>query len=224
MTTVFQERSSCAICGNEKEFVKIYSTNSFGSPDLDTRPPEMMRSTMHAWVQQCPECGYCASDVVKAPPEAKKIIEDEKYKSQLKDEKYPKLANLFICMSIIEEQASNCVNAMWALIHAAWVCDDSGHSNEAKTCRNRAVEMLLHAEKHDKKWAKQQGSITAILVDLLRRSGRLEEAREAIAQRRAEISGKIIITILDFQSALIKQGDVSCYTVSQAMKNKSEKK
>ncbi|MBR4908658.1 MAG: hypothetical protein IKZ43_06585 [Acidaminococcaceae bacterium] len=46
MTTMFRQKYKCAVCGAEQEFYGIASTNSFGSPDLDLRPPEMQRSTM----------------------------------------------------------------------------------------------------------------------------------------------------------------------------------
>jgi hypothetical protein len=57
MTTLYREKSRCAVCGIATEYTSIGSTNAFGSPDLDTRPPEMQRSTIFAWVQRCPECG-----------------------------------------------------------------------------------------------------------------------------------------------------------------------
>lgn len=38
--------NKCAVCGKESEQITLASTNTFGSPDLDLRPPEMKRSTM----------------------------------------------------------------------------------------------------------------------------------------------------------------------------------
>ena len=63
MTTMFRQKYKCAVCGTEKEFYGIASTNSFGSPDLDLRPPEMQRSTMGQWIQQCPKCGYVSGSI-----------------------------------------------------------------------------------------------------------------------------------------------------------------
>lgn len=39
------------------------STSTWGYPDLDLRPSEMQRSSMFAWLQECPHCGYVARDI-----------------------------------------------------------------------------------------------------------------------------------------------------------------
>ena len=41
MTTMFDKAVECSICGEKSNHTVIRSTNSFGSPDLDRRPPEM---------------------------------------------------------------------------------------------------------------------------------------------------------------------------------------
>ena len=47
MTTVFPQTVRCSVCGAENEMMVVASTNTFGGTmDLDTRPPEMKRSTM----------------------------------------------------------------------------------------------------------------------------------------------------------------------------------
>lgn len=76
----------------ENQYTDIGSTNEFGSPDLDTRPPEMRRSTIFAWVQRCPQCGYCACDVSKAPSQAEALVRSSEYIRQLSDSIYPELA------------------------------------------------------------------------------------------------------------------------------------
>lgn len=54
MTTLYEAKAQCAVCGTESEYTGIGSTNSFGSPDLDTRPLKMKRSTIVDWIQRCP--------------------------------------------------------------------------------------------------------------------------------------------------------------------------
>ncbi len=63
MSTFREFKKKCTICGTESKFNIITSTNSFGSPDLDLRPPEMRRSTMWLWIQRCPCCNYVNYDV-----------------------------------------------------------------------------------------------------------------------------------------------------------------
>ena len=66
MTSHFNRRIVCAICGDEAEHALLGSTNAFGPYDLDLRPPPMARHTMQFWVQACPTCGYTAADISKA--------------------------------------------------------------------------------------------------------------------------------------------------------------
>lgn len=148
MTTIYHAKATCAVCGAENEYERIGSTNAFGSPDLDTRPPEMERSTISASVQRCPECGYCASEVSAAPPEAQTVVEETEYQNQLEDPRYPDLANAFLCNAIIDQRTNSYSDATWSLIQAAWVCDDADCREGATECRVRAAEMLRTAEEH----------------------------------------------------------------------------
>ena len=218
MTTLYEKKTKCGVCGAENEYTVIGSTNTFGSsPDLDTRPPEMKRSTIFAWVQRCLECGYCASDIRVTRPGARAIVNSDKHKDQLNDPMYPDLANSFLCKAIIDRESKDFSAATWALIHAAWVCDDSNHPDQAEACRHKASDMLVIAEKHGQQVAEQEGASTAIIVDLLRRSGRIEQARQMIATRRGGVTEDIIARILDFQTALLDKNDVSCHTIAEAL-------
>lgn len=217
MTTLYEEKVQCAICGTETEFTEIGSTNSFGSPDLDTRPPEMQRSTIFDWVQRCPECGYCASDVSMATPQAASLVRGPEYSRQLADSAYPELANSFLCKAFIDESSDDYAAAAWSLIHAAWSCDDAGKDVPAKTCRSKAADMIRKALESDQQVAEQDGSETAIQVDLLRRAGRLSEAQQLITTQRAAITEDIILKILTFQETLIASGDEACHTISEGL-------
>lgn len=217
MTTLFREKTRCAVCGIATEYTCIGSTNAFGSPDLDTRPPEMQRSTIFAWVQRCPECGYCAPDVRKAPSQAAVLVHSPEYASQLSDATYPTLANSFLCKALIDESSADYAAAAWSLIHAAWACDDAEKPESAKTCRNKAVDMIENALGRGQTIGSQDGADTAILVDLLRRAGRLTEARELISTKRPAIIENIISRILTYQDALLVKGDEACHTIAEAL-------
>lgn len=215
MTTIFEEKKRCALCNSENQFGFIGSTNTFGSSDLDTRPPEMQRSTMSVWVQRCPVCGYCTFDVSTSRPGSEAVVNSEEYRKQLNSKLYPELANSFLCKSIIDREADDYARSTLALIHAAWVCDDADYPIEAKICRYKAAEILVTAESRGQVIAEQQGVSTLILVDLLRRSGHFDDARKAIAERRKGITVEIILRSLDFQSVLIQKGDTSCHNISE---------
>src|SRR5215510_14310051 len=71
MTLQHPETIKCALCGVVSPQMLILSSSSFGTPDLDTRPPPMVRGTLLYWLQECPECGYAAADLSKAEQKAK---------------------------------------------------------------------------------------------------------------------------------------------------------
>jgi len=218
MTTLYREKARCSVCGSEAEYTGIGSTNAFGPPDLDTRPPEMKRSTIVYWVQRCPECGYCASDVSRAPSQAATVVRSPEYTRQLSDLTFPELANRFLCKALIDESSGDYAAAAWALIHAAWACDDAEKPEQARTCRNKALDMIEKALGNGQEVAKQHGAATAIQVDLLRRTGRLTEARQLISTKRPTITDEIILKILDYQDVLLTKGDEGCHTIAEALR------
>jgi len=219
MTTLYPENLKCAVCGAEAKYTQIGSTNELGSPDLDTRPPEMRRSTMFAWVRRCPECGYCASDIGQATAQAAALVRSTEYSRQLADATYPELANRFLCKALIEEQSEDLVAAAWSLIHPAWACDDAQKDGPARSCRSKVADMVGTALDSGQRITDQEAADIAIRVDLLRRAGRLDEASELIQRQRPYIGEDIIPKILAFQERLIERGDLSCHTIAEALVN-----
>ena len=80
MTLIFGNDVECAICGDISNQAEVLSTNTNGSSDLDTRPPEMERSNIEYEVQRCPSCGYCSSDLSICNENTKEIVESQRYK------------------------------------------------------------------------------------------------------------------------------------------------
>lgn len=220
MTTTYEQKKRCAMCGSESEYTGIGTTNTFGSSDLDTRPPEMKRSTMFAWVERCPQCGYCNHEVSKSSPEAQAIVNSEEYKGQLNDPSCPDLANSFLCVAMLDREKANYNLATWDLIHAAWVCDDAGKLDQAKECRIKAVAMLSVAQEHGDRIGSDDRSNTAMLVDLLRRSGQAEKARQILAAHPEGAEADVISRVLSFQRVLLDRNDVSCHTIAEAIGEK----
>jgi len=219
MTTICTTKMNCPVCGARSEHRGIMSTNEIGPSDLDTRPPEMKRSTMFAWIRRCPKCGYCTSNSRAARSKAREIVSGKEYQDQLKDPAYPALAISFLCRAILERESGGYRAATWAFMCAAWVCDDAGLSEQAVACRRKAADMLKAAEARGEQHAAgaQGGADAAILVDLLRRSGRPDEARQVIAERRSGISEDIVQRVLDFQSVLLDRNDAAGHTVAEAL-------
>jgi hypothetical protein len=114
---------TCYVCNQASTQILIASYYNVGSPDLDTRPPEMQRSTLPHWVQVCPHCGYVAFEISEGTDATPLIIRSDDYRAQLTDPAYPELANRFLCWALAQEQQGKFIGAGWSSVHAAraWI-------------------------------------------------------------------------------------------------------
>lgn len=211
--------TTCAICGESCRFSIPRAVASVGSRDLDTRPAEPLRSTIYAWIKRCPSCGYCAPDPGKAREGTADVVKLPRYREQLDSQKFPGVANAFLCWSIIQEDLGVPAHAAWAALHAAWACDDAEDDVAARVCRRRAADLLRRAWEQGDRLASRAGADEALLVDLLRRAGRLREAL-AVAKKTLEQNPEPLITaIMRFQIRLITASDRSAHTVAEARRS-----
>lgn len=217
MTSLSFNNFKCVICSESSIQEIVDSTNAFGSPDLDTRPPEMERSTINTWIQRCPNCGYCNSDITKEIKGSSEIIKSENYLGQLNDENYPDLANEFLCYSIINDVIGDYYEAGWASVKAAWICDDEQNEDAAKRCRKRAIRIFNKVKDSGGIFAKQPGAEEAILIDLCRRSREFELASKLCNEALDKDLNEVIEKVIRLQALLIEEKDTGCYTIQQAM-------
>ncbi len=215
MTSFYRENVKCQNCDHTSEHECLSSTNQFGSVDLDTRPPEMVRSTLHVQVQKCPECGYCAANISEPTIDLSAVVASGDYQKQLNNKVVPGLANAFLCMALLQESLGALDRAGWAAVKAAWVCDDAGKIEAAKTSRIRAADLLKRAVAAGQRFGNAQtGAQEAILVDLLRRAEQFEEAAQQVQVALLLSLEDVIRRILEFQRRLIVNRDSKCYTVA----------
>ncbi|HEQ72654.1 MAG TPA: hypothetical protein ENN69_09210 [Spirochaetia bacterium] len=216
-TTVEEVEKVCAVCGVASTQIVVVSTNQMGSPDLDLRPPEMMRSTITYWVQQCPNCGYCAADLEESTDGADAVINSEPYRRQLEDPDFPPLANRFLCLGLLNLQAKNEKAAIYNMICAAWACDDAGADAAALKARAlAAAHILALTEIIDGYFMEQPGADQILLADLYRRMGEFTYAAEFARQGLAREPEEIIRMILEFELKLIKREDTAAHTIEEA--------
>jgi hypothetical protein len=121
--------STCAFCGNQQETFSLLSSNTDGHYDLDLRPPEMLRSSMRYWVQECEHCGYCATDISEEiPDEMRSLIEPIinllGFECNRKNKNLPDLANRFCHQGSILSHIGDHEKAGWSFMHPAWDCED----------------------------------------------------------------------------------------------------
>lgn len=217
MTTMFKEDITCSICNQKSSHTRVGSTNAFGSSDLDTRAPEMQRSTMTHWVQRCPSCGYCSPDISECNEMASELVKSETYQSIVISRSMPELAASFLARSYEHEQQGNFSNAAWKAIHAAWVCDDKKDMDLSKTCKEKAIHLIEAAQSEGQKIVDQEGASEAICVDLLRRSGMFQQALDLCLRTNDMNVDEIILQVLQLEEELIMKEDMPAHTIAEAL-------
>ena len=168
MTTFMQEKVTCAICHAVNEYNVLASTNTFGGgPDLDLRPAEMQRSTMHSWIQECPKCGYISGRISDKRRVSERWLRSEQY--QTCDGLFfaSDLAKRFYKYYLICLQGREDEDAFFAVLHAAWACDDKQDVENAKRCRKIAISL---ADKLIESGHQQKDNLQLMKADLMRRA------------------------------------------------------
>ncbi len=224
MTYTIQGQVRCAVCGRIRTLDFMLSSSAIEPPDLDLRPSEVMRSTMYMWVQRCLSCGYCAPDLGKATEVAPSIIESDEYMRQLKDPEFPRLANSFLCCSLLSEKEGKYATAGKMAHYAAWCCDDKDKREGAKKCRLEALRLYVKAWEHGQEFAETADLEYLILVDLLRRTGQFEKAALLCADGLAIARDKRNRYALQFEQKLIAAHDESRHTIREAEEEEEEVK
>ena len=210
MTTFIRKPRICAVCGSFAQYAVTASTNRFGSPDLDLRPPEMERSTMMTWVQECPVCGYAASNVSAPTGVTKEWLQSERYRNCEGIPFGSGLAKSFYRSYMINRQDGRGTDAFYALLHAAWCSDDNDEQENAERCRRLALEHIgdLIASGQD---GEERDTFLVVKADLMRRAGLFEELWQEYGEVRFD--SDLLNRIIAFQLRKSEARDRGCYTV-----------
>ena len=126
MTTYNSEQVTCSICGATGEQKVLASTNSLGPPDLDLRPPEMERSTMSCWLQECSSCGFVSSDLSEPEKGAKELLSTPQYRALLEGSASDAFIRRCLMRALLDESLTNTAVAAERSLWAAWAADDAG--------------------------------------------------------------------------------------------------
>jgi hypothetical protein len=198
-TTVF-----CAACGRQSQQGRLTSFSTFSGPDLDFRPAEMLRSTMHYWIMACPYCGYAAEDIGKRP----RVLRDKLERLyEGADKELPRLAYRFHKRALHCEYLKDIRGAARAYLCAAWVCDDAGDGTRAKEMRAKCLELTQRRMKRCRGGEWNRYAILA--ADLLRRIGVFEELFIIdTADKRMSDTAKAVIAC---QRALARLRDIAAH-------------
>ncbi len=222
MTTIGENELTCAICGKTSKHRVLTSTSAFGSPDLDLRPPQLQRSTMHLWLAECPYCGYVAEDLEECSCIDKgmttlydmhRFVRSAEYVSCAEEHGIDEpLAEQFFMAYTIAARFGDHEKAMQYLIRTAWVYDDLGDTDKASSFRSLALteaDHILSGEPEEK------DTLMLMREDLLRRSGRFGQLIEEYSG--ITFGDPLLDAINAFQIEKAKEGDTGCYTVRDAV-------
>lgn len=215
MSLAYNEKRRCGVCGATK-IIRIQGGHgTYGASDLDTRPAGS-RSEMSSWITCCDNCHYCAPDLEKTFGLAAKVLALPEYQYQFAMQGLPETARHFLCHGLLSWAQGQIEQAIWACIHAAWVCDDEGMAGDA--CRVRALKLIEQLEAGGIYLGESLDSHHAIIVDLLRRSFQFEGARSKAEEGLAALSGPSpIADILKFQLELIERHDFADHSLNEVL-------
>lgn len=219
MTTYIPQTQVCCICGTENECSVLGSTNSMGSPDLDLRPAPMERNTMEAWFHQCTSCHYVSVDLALESDNAKAIVESEDYQTLISNSDLPEIARRFALCSLLNSHDREIAGT--ALLRAAWVCDDAEEVKLAKSFRNQSADLLKKLQPFEDN--EEQATVATMLIDVLRRSERFEEAAKLANQMlkfKAVKRSEVMLAVVKFQQSLCESQSSACHLVSDAVEVK----
>jgi hypothetical protein len=217
MTTLGSSETTCAICAETSEHTTIGSTNSFGSPDLDLRPPEMKRSTMAYWLQECPDCGYSAGSIDEPHPNAKDVMASKAFQTLQTGPLGGSLTGRFLKASLFDEAANDFGSAADRALCAAWAADDASDVEGARKYRNRSADLFLKLLCEADSGSEKTIVTKTRLVDILRRAARWEEAKEIASELLNQDLDPTIRSVITFEQATIDNQDDLAHTVAQAV-------
>ncbi|MDD4843884.1 MAG: hypothetical protein PHU31_06085 [Anaerotignum sp.] len=205
MSTIKEITIRCAVCGKKSRQIVLTSYSLFGEPDLDFRPPPMLRATMKYWLMECPSCGYVAKDIRRWPWATKKML--QQIYSGL-DTSLPSAAQPFHKRALYCEHMGNTTGALRAYLCAAWVCDDGEEDTHAINLRMKCLELAQRKMNHCRrgKWRQYM----QLIADLLRRTQNVTDLRKLdTGDRRLDYCTR---ELLIYQKSLAERHDFSAHS------------
>ena len=210
MTTINDIERKCSVCGHTSLHPVIMSTNTWTYPDLDLRPSEMQRSTMFAWVMECPNCGYVSANIEKKIDISEDYLKSEEYMTCEGHEFESELAKKFYKNYLLSDDEES---KFHNLLHCAWACDDA-NDELAVEMRKLAIDPLNHIIEEA---GEEKDDYLLMKADLLRRS---LQFGEVISQYSSmTFDREILNQITTFQVIKAKAEDSECYTIGDVLKD-----
>lgn len=201
----------CYCCGKKSKHCELLSSNSWGSPDLDQRSPGMFRDTVADWLQECRFCGYVAPLIDKGDPKASSFVDTREFRAACLDPLADPASRRFLVRAAQDAYYGDRRSAFLNTLCAAWIADDNKEqSSEALTLRLRAA---AHLEGRPIKSL----DMRLLLLDVLRRSRRWEDAERLASELAAEGLDYPFADIVAFHRGKIEAKDSGRFTIARAL-------
>ena len=211
MSSLIQITKKCAVCGCEHTFTIVKSTNSLGHMDLDIRPAGMKRSTLLYEIQYCEHCHYANSDISEKPTWFdEKVLSSNAYLAVVNNSELDTVAKSFLLSGYLNAAGGQFKEAGILSLKAAWIFDDKNEVQNAIRARSKASKYLLNYVNQ-----KEDINTATMVVDINRRMGEFDAAREAAVQLLGFGATGLLEKILQFEIALIDAKDSECHTVGE---------
>lgn len=217
MTTLFTRKVRCALCRHRSPQRWVASTYVAGPPDLDLRPAGNARSMLRFSVQVCPSCGYSALDITQADKHARAVVRTEAFQALRAGPLGDTLAGRLLRAALIVRHQGNPGLAGELTLGAAWAADDDGDTEQARTCRNEAVELISAALDISDAGTEEAEHTATRLTDILRRAGRFDEAVGLADRLLAGDLDPTLKAVLAFERHRAVASDAAGYTMEHAL-------
>jgi hypothetical protein len=219
MKEILTVATECSLCGQISPQTLVGATEQLGLPDLDTRPPESLRSTLPFWVKRCPYCGYCARDIDLDFPLAAQVIQRPAYITLLRKRTFPESARNFLAWAMIQEANAEFLGAGWSALHAAWACDDAGKDAAALYCRQQALQHFEQARLGDKPLPgfEDAGAEEIFLADVNRRARQFEQAITICRRGLHKFPTPVVARTLEHEIILAAGSDAASHSLSEVV-------
>ena len=200
----------CGVCDAESRQPVFRAGPAEQAPDLDLRPGPPLRGSMARWLQQCPNCGYAAPDIAQAHPGAAQAVGGAHFRALLKEASHPPLARRFLAWALVLEETGALHAAAEATLQSAWVADDLGKPDLARTWRLEAVALWRSGPPLD---AEQQVRV----IDALRRAEAWDDAAAAARSLLDREPPESVAQVLTLELRLIEAGDSRRHSIASAL-------
>ena len=215
MSKFVEKEISCMMCGHVNTVTILTSATTQGSADLDSRPPEKRRSAMPLWVHQCDHCAAVFSVFEDTPKVEKSFLTTQKYENCDGIAGLPSLAQSFVKIALIYEQAGEMKKAGNYFLNAAWCCDDEKLDVNAKQCRDEALRCWNQVDVAEIN-RREMPELQLKILDTLRRAEHYKDAKEFA--KCVKTRDENMKQVLAFEISKSIQRDNRCYTLADAIR------